>query len=127
MKRLYIAVGLVVFCLSLGIFECVSICSNTEKCIKNIEKIDECVKDNKYEKAIEICNDTSKDYKKITSGFIYCYYPHSSLEEVGTNLCVMTETLKNKDINRYKSMKEKTKKQLLAIKEEELFTIQNIL
>lgn len=118
---------MVAFCIISGVYESVSITNHFNQYLSNIEKVDSYVEKGKYDQAFTLCKSTAEDYKKITNNFIYCYYPHTNLDNIGVNLWVMTEELKNQEISKYRSLREETKKQLLIIKEEELFTIHNIL
>jgi LPS O-antigen subunit length determinant protein (WzzB/FepE family) len=126
MKRLCLTITLVLICIVLGITEIVTINYSSDICLNSIDKIEYEIQNKNYNKAAEICKRTNDKYEKITSKIIFCYYSHTNLENINNNLSVMTELLKNHDIKQYVIFKEKTKKQLQAIKEEELFNLQNI-
>lgn len=124
---MYIAIGLVILCIALGIVEIASINYSSDRCLSNFDKIENEIENENFGQAEKICNKTADEYENITSKIMFCYYSHSNLETISQNLAVMAETLRNQDIQRYKALCEKTKEQLNAIKEEELFNIQNIL
>lgn len=127
MKRLYLTIALVIVCLAIGFVEMGTIKYSTDRCLENIKNIEIEVENENFDEAEKICKQATAEYENISGKIMFCYYPHSNLENVAQNLSLMTETLKNNNIQLYKVIREKTEKQLHAIKEEELFTIQNIL
>lgn len=127
MKRMYLALGLVIICIFLGVTEIYSINYSSDKCLENFKKIESAVDSGDFEKAVEISQKNSDEYESFTGNVVFCYYPHTELEKININLSVMTEAIRNKDVNRYKEIQQKIKKQLNAIKEEELFNIQNLI
>jgi len=127
MKRMYIAITLVVISVCIGILQWVTIDYSSNKCINQIELVETELGKNDYQKAHQLCEKAIEEYEFFTENILYCYYQHSSLEEISQNLTVMSESIKIKDINRFKTLSVKTKEQLQALKDEELLTIQNIL
>ena len=127
MRRLYLSLALVFICIIIGLTEIGSVNYSSDRCLQHIEKIETEYEANNISQALKIAEKTSYEYENFTEKIMFCYFQHSNLEAISENLHLMTQALSNNDINSYQLYKEKTKKQLTAIKEEELFTIQNIL
>lgn len=127
MKRLYIAILLIVISLFIGIFETYLTNKLIDNTINNINEINDFIDKNNMNEAINKIIETEKDFDKINQNYLHLLTLHDKFDEVGFNLTTMKIHLIKEDYNEYFSLKEKTKKQLLSLKTEKLPIIQNII
>ena len=83
MKRVYIALGILLTCFTLSLFSYFSIVKECKTLITKSEIIIECVNDGEFEKAKEISNDIEALWKKYTFSFslLTTHYHYDSIEE----------------------------------------------
>lgn len=127
MKRLYIALFMVILCISGGIIEIYTINFSCEKCLAGINKIETEINKDNYEQAEAICLKIAEEYDKSIENSILGTNLDRNPESISQNFQVMAELLKNKEIVRYKEYREKTKKQLQTLKKGKLLNLKNIL
>lgn len=127
MKRLYIAILLLIIAFSVGIFRFWSINSLVKSSVSKIEIIDKNVENNEIEKAIINCVELEKNYNNKHKKILHLFTNHSELESINVSINLMIACLKNNNIEEYNYYKIKTKMQFNSLKEDELLTIQNII
>lgn len=127
MKRLAVALILVIFLIGLAIFEMYAVHHSADICLDNFKKIELLMKNKEYTKAKKLSNKTTQNYNSFSNKVLYCFLNHKDLDSINQTLFSMNATVENKNFEKYKEYMENTKKQLQAIKQQELFTIQNIL
>lgn len=127
MKRLYLVIFLVTLCIGIGIGEKMLIEHTADKTIKSLEKIDAEIATENFEKAEKLLDTTVNDYENFSENFMFCCYHHNNLESISQNMNIISEALKGKNFDWYRIYSSQTKKQLQALKDSELFNLQNII
>ena len=127
MKRMYIAIFVIILCISFGLYEMYAVDNIVKECNSGFEKVDRNIKEGDYLSAYKESIKNAKKYEEKSSSIMYCYFNHTELDSLEWNMYQMAEFIKYNQMGDYYALKSATKKQLQSIKEEELFEIQNIL
>ncbi len=127
MKRFYIAIFLILLCISFGLYEMYAVDHIVEECNSSFQKVDNSLKNKDYLSAYKESMKNAKNYEEKVTGIMFCYFNHKDLENLSWNMYQGAEYIKHKQIGDYYALKTTTKKQLQSLKDEELFEIQNIL
>lgn len=126
MKRIWIAIALILSCLVLSICELLFIDNNCDMYTKMINEVEFYYSNKEYIKALDIARDTysnwSKEEKKLKAFLL-----HSDIDDITDSMEDIKDYAKDKDEKKFCDACKKTKRQLLSIKENELPFIENIM
>lgn len=127
MKRIYIAIGIVLIGVIYGCFTNIDIQTRTDRIINNIKEVEKYVTKKELDKATEKCKKTADEFKNSDSKIMYSYYVHKDLAEIEENLYSMYGYIRRKDVDSYYHLSDITKGKLKAIADKEPITVQNVL
>ena len=97
MKRRFFAYALIIISVIIGVFEIIDVNTRVDYCIDNINRIEECVNNKDYKKAERLCEEAQKEFNGRISDFMYIYYRHDVLEDVNSDLVILSQYIKCKD------------------------------
>lgn len=127
MKRMYIAIALIIISLAIGFFEMFTVKNTVKECITGLESINKSIDNGNIESAIKKCNSIAKNFEDKSDNILYCYYNHKELDTINENIVTLSEYLKYNQKSDYYATMKKIKKQLKSMKDEEVPKPQNIL
>lgn len=126
MKRIWVAVSLLVIALSFGIAEFTIVNKNYEKFVAMLDSAEIHISNREYKKAYEVCTNTLEQWEE-TEKTLNLFLLHSKVDEVTEDISQMCEYAQNKETALFSSTYAKTKRQLLHLKMSELPLIENIM
>lgn len=126
MKRIYIAVVLVLLTLCIGALETGYVTAKTDMFIDKIERADKLMKKNEFSEAIRLCQNTEKEWYDNAKS-IDMLLIHDYVDDIGLSISKMTSFAESKNTDMYFSESSDAKKQLASIKESEYPLIENLL
>ncbi len=126
MKRIYIAVVLVLLTLCIGALETGYVTAKTDMFIDKIERADKLMKRNEFSEAIKLCQNTEKEWYDNAKA-IDMLLIHDYVDDIGLSISKMTSFAESKNTDMYFSESSDAKKQLASIKESEYPLIENLL
>lgn len=127
MRRVYIALGLIIISLTTAYFTGADVKSRSEKHLNNIKTIEKYIKNKDYNKAEIICKKAADDFKINDSRIMYTYYNHNDLSDIGENLGSMLGYIERKKETEYYYISGITKNKLQSLIDREPIRIRNIL
>ncbi len=127
MRRIYIAIALILISVGIGIFTSGDLKRRGTRHLFNIDKVERYIENREYEKAERLCKKTADEFRLNDSRIMYIYYVHKDLAEIGENLYSMHDFIKNKKDSDYYNISGITKSKLQTIIDKEPLNIQNIL
>ncbi len=126
MKRLWVAISLLVVALLFSLTEFYLVSNSYEKYNKNISEIENYYSDKEYTDAENVLKNTKDSWEKRQK-ILKVFLLHGEVEEVTESLSELSDCLKEKDSKTFLLKCEKTKRQLLFIKKSELPYLENIM
>lgn len=127
MKRIYIAILFILFSIAVGTVEFITINTNVDKYIAEINRTAKLVDYNKTKDAEKLSKKTAENFESYSKNVLYCYYRHDHLEEITDDLYGLEDLLDDKRTEDYHEKSHLIIKKLLSLKEKEHITFQNIL
>lgn len=127
MKRLYIAILLIIIGISLGIVEKYTIKHVVNNCVESIDKAESMINNKEFKNARRICNKAALEFDDTSRNVLFYYYSHNQLNNISNSIYQLSEYINKDQIGDYKALKAQIKKQLQSLEEEELLRAQNIL
>lgn len=127
MRRVYIALGLIIISLTAAYFTGADVKSRSEKHLYNIKTIEIFLKNKDYKKAEKLCKKAADDFKINDSRVMYTYYNHNDLSDIGENLGSMLGYIERKKETEYYYISGITKNKLQGLIDREPIRIRNIL
>lgn len=126
MKRIWAAVALLGIAAGLCIAEFMIVMRGCDEYIESISTAVGYAENDDYKSASKICEKTEKGWLK-THRKMNVFLIHTNVEEVTFNMAMLKTFAKNEDESMFLAYAEKTKRQLLSLKESELPYFENIL
>ncbi len=127
MKRMYVAIALIIISLTIGFLEMFTVKNTVKECISGLETVNENIDNGNIKSAIKECNTIAKNFEDKSDNILYCYYNHKELDSINENIVTLSEYLKHNQKSDYYATLVKIKKQLKSINDEEIPKPQNIL
>ena len=125
MKRIIIAISIIVITLSLSLGEYITIKNNLEKYTKKLQICEDYISDNELKSMEAEIKNTEKEWQK-SENFLNFFINHNEVDRIKENfqnLCFYAEI---NDTKAFVELCENTKRQLLSIKERQLPYLKNI-
>ena len=126
MKRLYVAISLIIISLFFAVSEYIMI----QKCYKDftpvIDVAQEYCSGKKFQEAYETISLAQEKWDK-KSKFMNSFIDHTHTENINENFFQLLEMAQKQEDVEFLSLCEKTKRQLLSMKESELPSFDNIM
>ncbi len=126
MKRIYIALALLIIAVTVGIFEMFYVTNKIDELNEEIISADNLVKSENYEGAKDVLASAESKWQKNLSIFDILLI-HDYVDEISVNLSSMRSYVATQSNENYLAESEGIKKQLTSIKDSELVQIENIL
>lgn len=126
MKRIYIAVILIISALSGAAAQTGYLSAKVDIFLSKIKKSDAFMNKESYSEAIQLCTVIEENWNNDLQ-IINLFLPHDYTDSISIELSQMTAAVKNKDIHIYFDKSSSVKKELNSIKSNEIPTIENIL
>ena len=127
MKRMYIAVALIIISLTIGVTEMYTVKNTVKECISGLKSVNESIYSGNIKTAIKKCDNIAKKFEDQSDNILYCYYNHKELDSINENIVTLREYLKYNKKSDYYAVLAIIKKQLKSMEDEEIPKLQNIL
>lgn len=126
MKRIIIALVLILICLAASMTEVFFISRNVTAYCDDIEQIDTSMRKDDFEQALNLCTDMNDRWNKI-AWKVDALLIHDYVDGVGLSLAQMQRYIENGSLDLYFAESEKAKRALASLKDSEYPTTENIL
>lgn len=126
MKRIYIAIALLLASITMGIFETINVSQGSQKYIDYIDEINMKLDNNEVNNAAVLCKKADEEFEEMSKTLMF-YYMHKNLEDVAGSLSSMYEYLRNDEIHDYYAAAAMTKEKLESMRDTGSVNLQNIL
>ena len=126
MRRIWVAVALLLICGVLSVIEYVTIHNNCDYLTSSLNKAEEYISIKEYKKAVSFIEKTQQEWinseKKLN-----IFLLHDETEKISESLSQLKEYAQEKNTSKYLTDSKKIKRQLLRLKQSELPDFENIL
>lgn len=126
MRRIYLAAVIMALCVGLSAWQYIDIEKSVSDCTKSIEKAVSLVKNDKAEKALDICKKNAESFEERFS-LMYCYCDHRLLESIDVKLDTLTSDLRFGNKSAFFTLAETAKRELEVLGKREEIRLENIL
>lgn len=126
MRRLWIAIALLLICGGLSATEYFTIQKNCDFLTTSLETAENYISSKEYKKAVSFIEATQQKWNKCEKK-LNIYLLHDETETITENLSQIKEYAQEKKTDEYMEVSNKTKRQLLRMKQSELPDLENIL
>lgn len=126
MKRLWAAVSLLIISILFSAIELYLVDVNQDKFSYMIKEIEDYYSIKEYKNAYDLCIKTEQ-YWKNSETKLKTFLLHSEINNISDSISEIKDSIKNEDKKTFYSVCQKTKRQLLSMKESELPNFENIL
>ncbi len=126
MKRIWVAVVLLLICASLAVSEFMIVDNKYEKFSNALKKSGDYFSAKEYTKSYELLNDTKEQWEE-SEGVLNVFLSHTKVDEIEESLSELASFAKAKEKSHFYATFEKTKRQLLCLKQSELPNLENIM
>ena len=126
MKRIIAAICIIIITLTLSVCEYISIKNNQKYFVESLNLCEDYISDyelNKAKKLLENLDEKWHNSERILNIFIN----HNEVDDIKNDIDSMQFYLKNNNIKSFWELSDKTKRQLLSIKERQLPYLRNII
>lgn len=126
MKRIWVALTLLLICFSIGIIEYSVVNANQQRITQILDSAQTYISNREYKKGHNVCKYALVQWeneKKTLNTFLV----HGDVETVSDNISLLCLYAQNKDAKNFSLVLDTTKRQLLCLKESELPLFENIL
>lgn len=126
MKRLWAAVSLLIVSILFSAIELYLVDVNQENFTYMIKEIEDYYSIKEYKHAYDLCIKTEQNWKNSETK-LKTFLLHSEINNISDSISEIKDSIKNEDKKTFYSVCQKTKRQLLSMKESELPNFENIL
>lgn len=126
MKRLWIALSLLLIVGIICTVEYIYVTKSVEKHIYALEEIEEKIDKNEKEDAYDMLNRLEKRFKETDSVF-NAFLLHSDVDQISSNIAMLKEYSSSNNHEQFLALSAKTKLQLLSLSKSERPILENIL
>lgn len=126
MKRLWVAVALLLICGVLSATEFVTAQKHCDYLKTALEKAESYISDKEFKEAVSFIENVQHEWESREKT-LKIYLLHEEAENITEGLAELKEFAQEKKASEYMSVSKKTKRQLLRIKQSELPDLENIL
>lgn len=127
MRRVFIAVSLLIVSVVIGVITNIDLNARSEKHIEYIYEIEHRVNNKEFLNAELLSKKAADEYSFTDSGIMYNYYTHNDLSEIREILGTMRIYLKNKNISEFYHYSSLAKSRLNSIIDKKKVSVENIL
>lgn len=126
MKRIWVAISLIIIALVTGITEFCVVKNSYDKYTKLLDTAEDYISRKEYKKALDVCTYTLKEWED-NEKTLNLFLLHSRVDEVTEDIEQLCEYAQNKERTMFSSTCVKAKRQLQHLKMSELPLIENIM
>lgn len=126
MKRIWVALTLMTVCISLAISEFLIVKNKTEYFLEEISTANYYFSKKEYNISTEILDSLRKKWENSEKA-LNVFLSHEKVDEIEESLSELSQYCEQKELPRFQATFEKTKRQLLCLKQSELPNLENIL
>lgn len=126
MKRIWVAISLIVVALSLGITEMFVVSKSYSKYSELLNTAEQHISNKEFNKAYDMCAYTLNEWEE-NEQILNLFLLHSNVDEVSEDIAQLCEYAQHKEKAMFSSTCVKAKRQLLHLKMGELPLIENIM
>lgn len=126
MKRLWVAVILLLICGAFSTAEFITVRKNCDYYTQLLDTAEAYISSKEYSEASAIIESAQHQWES-TQKTLNVFLLHEEAESIGENLAQLNENANEKDRAKFKSVADKIKRQLLRLKQSELPDFENIL
>lgn len=126
MKRIWVAIALLIICVSFAATEYIIVDKNYQSFSEALEISKEYFSDKEYSKSHELLNTLLKKWED-SEGVLNIFLSHTKVDEIEESLSELASFANAKEKSHFYSTFEKTKRQLLCLKQSELPNLENIM
>lgn len=126
MKRLWVAISLLALSIFFATFEYITVLKNYEEFTPVLEKAEYYCSDKEYSKAFDTIEQAQLSWDK-KSKVLNSLIDHTHTESINESFFQLLESAQKQDSVEFLSICNKTKRQLLSLKESELPSFDNIM
>lgn len=126
MKRIYIAVALIIAALCFAAAETGYVSAKSDMFISKIEQADKLMNRLEYDDALKLCSQTEEEWYE-SANIIDMLLIHDYVDDIGVSISRMTSFAQKRNSEMYFAESVQAKKELASIKESEYPYVENIL
>ncbi len=126
MKRLWVAISLLAISFIFATFEYITVLRNYEKFTPVLEKAEEYCSNEEFSKAFDTIEEAQLSWDK-KSKLLNSLIDHTNTENINESFFQLLESAQKQESVEFLSICNKTKRQLLSMKESELPSFDNIM
>ncbi len=127
MRRIYIAVILILICIFTAVITSRDIKTRLNKELITVNKIEKYIDNKDYNKAEKLCKKAADEFNSNDSSYMYIYYVHKDLAEISEYLYNMHDYIKHRKISDFYSVSGIIKSRIKTITDKEPINIRNIM
>ena len=126
MKRLWVAIVLLLICGALAVTEYAVVQNDYNYFTNSLNKADELISSKEYKKVLTLVERTQYEWQS-SQQTLNIFLLHEDIEGIDNALSELMEYAQKKDREEFLSLSSKTKRQLLCLKQSELPILENIM
>lgn len=126
MKRIWVALTLMTVCISFAISEFLIVKNKTEYFLEEISTANYYFSKKEYNISTEILDSLRKKWENSEKA-LNVFLSHEKVDEIEESLSELSQYCEQKELPHFQATFEKTKRQLLCLKQSELPNLENIL
>lgn len=126
MKRLWIAIVLLLICAAVAVAEYATVQNEYNYYTNSLNKADELISLKEYSDALTLVERTQCQWES-TQQTLNIFLLHEDVESIYEAMSELKKYAENKDSEEFLSLSSKTKRQLLCLKQSELPILENIM
>ncbi len=126
MKRIWVALALMIICVSFAVAEFMIVKNNTDYFLQEIKASDYYFSKKEYTTATEILDSAHTKWENSEKA-MNVFLSHEKVDEIEESLSELSKFAEYKEEPHFEATYEKTKRQLLCLKQSELPNLENIM
>ncbi len=126
MKRIWVALALMIICISFAVAEFMIVKNKTDYFLEEIKASDYYFSKKEYTTATKILKSAHKKWENSEKA-INVFLSHEKVDEIEESLSELSKYAQYKEKTDFEATLEKTKRQLLCLKQSELPNLENIM
>ncbi len=126
MKRIWVALVLLIICSTFAFAEFIIVHSKSSELYDSVVNAETHFLNKEYKTSFDILNDAVEKWEN-SEKILNVFLSHEKVDEIEERLCELSKYAENKDKALFYATLEKTKRQLLCLKQSELPSLKNIM
>lgn len=126
MKRIWVAIILLLICSVISATEYITVDKSCEKYTEILDNAEKYISDEEYKEAADTIESAQYSWEK-SKKTLNVFLIHKDADDISENFAKLRESAEEKNKDTFVSVSKKTKRQLLRLKQSELPDLENIL